>query len=870
MQVQDIFLAAIEIADLQNRAAYIAKACSGNPALHRKVKALLAAHERSGGFLDVPALEQMAEIKAQSGRELQGEERDEDIDLSFLEPSTSPGTLGRLLHYEVQDVVGRGGCGIVLKAFDSKLHRIVAIKIMAPQLAATSPARKRFLREARATAAIRHENVVTIYAVEENPLPFLVMEYIDGVTLQEKIAQTGPLELTVVLSIGQQIAMGLDVAHEKGLVHRDIKPANILLERGSNRVKITDFGLARSADDASLTQSGTTLGTPLYMSPEQAQGQKIDHRSDLFSLGSVLYVMCTGRPPFRATTAVAVLKRVVEEQPRPIREVIPEVPAWLISIVTRLHSKQPEGRIATAGEVASLLAKGEQECIQPDRVSSISKTRGGKPSPRAFEVSARSGAAHGLHQKALHCVSTLPRRWMIAGATIACLLLAWWSLRPAGTESKQTDSRTDRFANTEVSPQGMITAPSARRPIATEPSAVARADPILGLWTMFIGPPEWPANVEFLDDGTGVASIDPVVITAMKQRGGEDRSLYKSMAFTWERKVDGSYLMSLAGGTPIDFRVFEDRVVAAMGGKPWVRQAPNRSPSPWKKSEPIVGVWDITHQVLTGNEPVTVDFCWDGTGKLTDPLINDATKHASTPPASNDPQWKWIGPTDGRYQLQHPGNESTAAVTIAGNQMLLTDRGTVIARRRSRTVSEIDRKVVHRGWWAWYGDYLIQDGEFIQTKTGNSKILFGSPDWDDFDLSLEMMTLSGRESGHILFRGPDAHNFYILYLKDVDGKAAIFKSIQERKTQIAPLVELHATNNRWYQVEISARGPYVRISVDGQPVFAFEDSTFSKGLLGLATFGSSAKWRNLTLRHPDGTLLWEGFPELRHPPSAEK
>lgn len=862
MQVQDIFLAAIEISDLQERDAYIAKACSGNEALHRKVNALLIAHERSGGFLEVPALQQMAGQQAQGDRRPVDEEMDEDIDLSFLEPSTSPGSLGRLLHYEVQDVVGQGGCGIVLKAFDAKLHRIVAIKIMTPQLAATSPARKRFLREARATTAIRHENVVSIYAVEEKPMPFLVMEYIDGLTLQDKITQTGPLELPAVLSIGQQIARGLEVAHEKGLVHRDIKPANILLERGSDRVKITDFGLARSTDDASLTQSGAISGTPLYMSPEQAQGLKIDHRSDLFSLGSVLYVMCTGRPPFRATTAVAVLKRVVEEQPRPIREVIPEVPAWLISIVTRLHSKQPDGRIPTAGEVASLLAQGGRQSDQPNRVASMSNHRGGQPIPEASRLLSRSGAGSGLFQKALHCVRTLPRRWIISGATIAGLLLASWFLMPLGTESKDAERQTDSLASNEARPQGVVTATSARLPIAAEPSAVAKADPVVGLWTMFIGPPEWPANVEFLDDGTGVVSIDPVVISAMKQRGGEDRSLYKSMAFTWERNADESYLMSLVGGTPIDFRVFEDRAVAAMGGKPWVRQAPNRSPSPWRKPEPIVGLWDITHQVLTGNEPVTVDLGWDGTGNLADPGTNDATKHNSTSPTSGDSQWNWSRLTEGRYQLQHPGNQSTADVTIANDQMLLTDGGTVIGNRRSRKVSAVDRKVVHRGWGAWYGDYLTKDGEFIQTKTGNSKILFGSPDWKDFDLSLEMMTLSGRESGHIIFRGPDSHNFYILYLKDVDGKAAIFKSIQERKTQIAPPVELNAVNNRWYRVEIRARGPYIWISVDGQPVFAFQDSIFSKGLLGLATFGSSAKWRNLTLRHPDGTLLWEGFPEL--------
>ncbi len=226
---------------------------------------------------------------------------------------------------------------------------------MAPQLAATSPARKRFLREARAAAAVRHDNVVAIYAVEEQPIPYLVMEFIAGETVQQRLDRVGPLDAPEVARIGRQIAEGLAAAHAQGLIHRDVKPANILLENGVDRVKITDFGLARAADDASLTQSGVIAGTPMYMAPEQARGEVIDHRADLFSLGSVLYVMCSGRPPFRASTTLAVLKRVAEDTPRPIREIIPEVPEWLCAIIAKLHAKKPEDRFASAKEVADLL-----------------------------------------------------------------------------------------------------------------------------------------------------------------------------------------------------------------------------------------------------------------------------------------------------------------------------------------------------------------------------------------------------------------------------------------------------------------------------------------------------------------------------------
>src|SRR5947208_9782511 len=204
--------------------------------------------------------------------------------------------------------------GVVFRAFDEKLHRVVAIKALTPQLATSSAARQRFAREARAAAAVTQDNVIDIHTVEDaGPVPYLVMQFIDGPTLQKKLDRTGQLSLKEILRIGLQIAEGLAAAHRHGLVHRDVKPANILLENGIERVKLTDFGLARAGDDASLTRPGLIAGTPRYMSPEQAEGKLVDHRSDLFSLGSVLYALCTGQPPFRADSALAILKRVCDD-----------------------------------------------------------------------------------------------------------------------------------------------------------------------------------------------------------------------------------------------------------------------------------------------------------------------------------------------------------------------------------------------------------------------------------------------------------------------------------------------------------------------------------------------------------------------------
>jgi serine/threonine-protein kinase len=281
-----------------------------------------------------------------------------DRSIDFLAPSSAPGSLGRLGTYEVTEVLGRGGFGIVLKAFDSALGRAVAIKVLAPQLATSAAARSRFAREARAAAAVVHDHVVAIHAVDSwNGFPYLVMPYIFGCSLQERVEESGPMDVKSVLRIGIQTAQGLAAAHAQGLVHRDVKPSNILLENGVERVKLTDFGLARAVDDGSLTQSGVVAGTPQYMSPEQARGEPVDHRSDLFSLGSVLYTMCAGHPPFRAGSTPAVLRRVCDEQPRPLVEINSDVPGWLASVVQRLHAKDPGRRFQTATELAELLER---------------------------------------------------------------------------------------------------------------------------------------------------------------------------------------------------------------------------------------------------------------------------------------------------------------------------------------------------------------------------------------------------------------------------------------------------------------------------------------------------------------------------------
>jgi len=341
---------------------------------------------------------------------------------SCVGPSDRPGSLGRIGPYEVVGLIGRGGMGVVLKALDPGLNRIVAVKLLASTLATSPRARRRFLREARAAAAVCHEHVVTIHAVDEvDGVPYLVMQYVDGRSLQEKIEADAPLPLTVVLRIGMQVAAGLAAAHAQGLVHRDIKPANILLENGVERARITDFGLARAATDASVTQSGTVAGTPQYMAPEQARGEPVDHRTDLYSLGGVLYAMVTGQPPFDGDSTVAVLRRVSDERPQPVTLLNPDVPPWLAALIDRLMARDPAARYQTAALVAELLGARLAELQRPG--GSVPAAAGPAPAPS------------GRHAQRVHGTALLAGALALTALAVAVVLLVLSVRRPAKPEA---------------------------------------------------------------------------------------------------------------------------------------------------------------------------------------------------------------------------------------------------------------------------------------------------------------------------------------------------------------------------------------------------------------------------------------------------
>ncbi|HEY3963192.1 MAG TPA: protein kinase [Planctomycetaceae bacterium] len=351
----------------------------------------------------------------------------------LLGPTDDPAMLGRVGGYEIVGILGAGGMGVVFKGFDVSLNRFVAIKMLSPLLNASGNAKQRFIREAQSAAAVIHDNVIAIHSIDQwQGSPYLVMTYVRGESLRSRLSRRGALSLREVLRLGMQIASGLAAAHAQGLIHRDIKPANILLETDVDRLKISDFGLARTVDDIRLTKSDMLLGTPQYMSPEQARDEPLDFRTDLFSLGSVLYEACTGRPPFQASTSYGVLRRIVECRPLPIRQLNADVPEWLERLVSKLMEKDREARISSAAELESLLKQCLAHVEQPLFVS-------------LPESVAAPSARFSIHS----------RRFLMSLTAISLVTtVIWLVLAQVGSTGKQltTDSNGERPAAAPESP----------------------------------------------------------------------------------------------------------------------------------------------------------------------------------------------------------------------------------------------------------------------------------------------------------------------------------------------------------------------------------------------------------------------------------
>ena len=292
--------------------------------------------------------------------------------------------------YELEQKIGEGGMARVYRGRDLRLNRRIAVKVLHSHYASDPGFLQRFHHEAQAAANLRHPNIVDVYDVGlDGDVHYIVMEYVDGSDLKALLARGGPLPIDQAVAIAEAVASGLSAAHRVGLVHRDIKPQNIIVGPGG-QVKITDFGIAKSALSTAMTETGVTFGTADYISPEQARGQPATPRSDIYSLGVTLYEMLTGRLPFSGESSIAVAMQHVGEEPPPLRMLNPRIPPALEALTLRAMSKDPDARPATAQEFVRLLSSwrdvGEQATVvrpAPPRPVPPRTGGDGAPPPRS-------------------------------------------------------------------------------------------------------------------------------------------------------------------------------------------------------------------------------------------------------------------------------------------------------------------------------------------------------------------------------------------------------------------------------------------------------------------------------------------------------
>src|SRR5262245_11005718 len=373
-QIKEIYDRALDLCG-DERESFLAEACGGDDDLRREVESLLAAHDDAGTFLQAPAIEVVArEIVA-----------DEFTSTAAAKLPATPQLIEReLANYKIISLLGRGGMGEVYLAEDKRLHRKVALKMLPAQFTNDAERVRRFEREAAAASATNHPNIVTIHEIGQmERTHYLVTEFVAGETLRHRLTR-GRMEVMSALEVSLQVAAALDAAHEAGIVHRDIKPENIML-RPDGLVKVLDFGLAKLTEPQTpkidtqastiagvITESGVVMGTPRYMSPEQARGMKLDGRTDIFTLGVALYEMIAGRAPFEGATTADVIAAILDKEPAPLADNSPGLPGELERIVTKALRKEREDRYQVIKDVLVDLKDLKREL---ERAAETGRTR---------------------------------------------------------------------------------------------------------------------------------------------------------------------------------------------------------------------------------------------------------------------------------------------------------------------------------------------------------------------------------------------------------------------------------------------------------------------------------------------------------------
>jgi eukaryotic-like serine/threonine-protein kinase len=374
---------------------------------------------------------------------------------SVWRPPKAVDEIGRIGTYRILKMLGAGGMGAVFLAEDTQLHRRVALKMMRPRTAANPGATERFLREARAAAGLRHDHIITVFQVgEEAGVPFLAMEFLEGESLDDRLKRQSPLPIADAISYGRQIAEALGAAHAKGLLHRDVKPANVWLEENTkleeeqsssiHRVKLLDFGLARSVEeDSHLTSTGMILGTPTYMAPEQASGEPVDGRADLFALGVILYRMTTGQLPFPGRNPMEILRSLITITPAAPQSQNPEVPRELSDLIERLIAKAAKDRPESAVQVARKMAQIERAFLRtpvvPVSVDSPETKKGANPPAQIASAPVKNE-----EKKSGKRTRRLPRIALASLGAMALLAVVMLAVKPWDGKQKKATAKNGR------------------------------------------------------------------------------------------------------------------------------------------------------------------------------------------------------------------------------------------------------------------------------------------------------------------------------------------------------------------------------------------------------------------------------------------
>ena len=547
-QVDRIFQAAVE-REPAERQAYIDEACGGDAELRSRVQALISADERAGTFIETPAYKVVSQMTEERSRTMMGQ---------------------RIGPYRVASALGVGGMGEVYLAEDLRLGRKVALKLLASHSIGDSQLRGRFLREARLASTLDHQNICTIYEVgEDSGHSYIAMQYVEGQTLKELVDRQ-PLGLKSLLSISLQVASALEAAHSQGIIHRDIKPGNIMVTaRGQARV--LDFGLAKLMDESKaiaseeLTRTGVVMGTPAYMSPEQARGERADHRSDIFSFGAVMYVMATGRVPFSAKSNAETMNAVINDGHTPVAELNQEAPSGLSAVIDRALAKEPADRYQS---ITAMIAELRQVAKEAQVITSS------EPDDMIIPyVPVRERARFGRLRQLMKPALGASLLFLLA---LAAALIWWqpWRLTPSRPQQHLISAFPGHHRAASFSPDGSMIAfiNDAGGVPQVWVKNLAQGDPLqITFGEIPAQRPRWSPNNDQIVFGRGTGTSSPE-IWSVPPLGGTQRKMieggrnpnwswdgsqlvYEKGDDVWTAKADGSEQRKLEGLPPIEFHL---------------------------------------------------------------------------------------------------------------------------------------------------------------------------------------------------------------------------------------------------------------------------------------------------------------------------